>query len=277
MVAKKATTSTKRNTKSPSKATATEAKVSASKPPRRNSLRSLNFTRMPVLGAAVAEFLGTFMLGAVIVSIRNEPLWIMFALVGIVLTVGAISGAHLNPAISIAAWVTKRISAVRALVYVIAQILGAMLALVIATAYVDAAPDQSAMFGQPAAEVFKAAAIPEAKEWGIFFAELLGATLFGFVFASAYKKRGHIVAYALTIGFGFFVAMTIAGTLAAYLGGSTILNPATAISLQALTFDVWPLAAYLLAPVLGAVLGFALRDLLSTADTLADKHPVVKL
>lgn len=281
-MAVKKTAGAKRNARSSGKASAASAKkpmaakavqtkvtkVSAveATPRGRVSLRKFNLTRMPILSAAIAEFIGTFLLAAIIVSIRNEPLWIMFALVGIVLVVGGVSGAHLNPAVTIGSWVTRRISAVRALSYILVQVLGAMLALVVATAYANAAPEQSSLFGQSATEVFTAAAIPEASRWGVFFAELLGATIFGFAFASAYKKRDNLATYALTIGFGLFVALTVAGAFASYITATAILNPAAAITLQALSFEVWPLAVYLLAPVVGATVGFALRDLLG-ADT----------
>ena len=45
-----------------------------------------------------------------------------------VMTVGRISGAHLNPAVTFAAWVTGNIGAVRGAMYVVAQLVAAALA-----------------------------------------------------------------------------------------------------------------------------------------------------
>ena len=60
----------------------------------------------------------------------------------------------------------------------------------------------------------------------------------------------------------------VAGSAAAFLGASAILNPAVAISLQAINFDnVWPIAIYAIGSILGAVAGFLLYDVVRKAET----------
>jgi aquaporin Z len=238
------------------------------------SKRSLRFglNRTPLVGALVAEFIGTFILAGAAIAGQGQPILVFFALTGVVLTVGAISGGYVNPALVLGAWVTRRMSGIRALAYVIAQVLGAMLALVILDAYVNNAPATSSSVYGTSAELFKASAIPHGKEWFIFLSEFIGTIIFGFAVASATREKKERTAAALTVGLGAFLGLMIAGSAAALLGGSAILNPALAVSLQAINFSsVWPILVYVVGAVLGGVIGFVLYDLVRGNDQPEDK------
>ena len=232
--------------------------------------RKFNFSRSTLLSASLAEFFGTFMLAAIVFASSGQAIIVLFAVMAIALAVGAVSGAHLNPAITLGAFVTRRINGVRALSYVVAQVLGAMLALVLINAYVSAAPEvssQAAMYGQQSPEVFKLAELASGKEWLILGAELLGAALFAFGFASATRERSR-TAFALTIGGALFVALAVTGYLVSLVGMNVaVINPALALSLQGLAWSWWPIFIYVVAPVVGGVIGFALRDLLTVEST----------
>lgn len=241
------------------------------------SRRSLNLgrVRVPLVTGAVRELLGTFILAAVVLAVSGQSLFIMFALVAVVLMLGGVSGSHLNPAFTVAALVTKRVSATRALVYVVAQVLGALLALVVISGFVGAAPavsQQAAAYGQSAPQVFKATEVVANKEWIILSAELLGTVIFGFAVAAA--LRATRVVQAGLYASGLYVASLIAGTGAAFalgaqqaqIGVGVIMNPAVAASLQALQFDVWSLVIYVVTPIVGAIVGFALHDLLDNEE-----------
>lgn len=261
---KKAVTKKPVATKAPTANTTKVRTVTATATPKR-SIRALNLNRSPLIGAAVAEFIGTFLLAAVFIAGQGQPILILFALAGIVLTIGAVSGAHINPIVTIGAWVTRRINVARAATYLVAQVLGAMLALVVLTGFVNQAPTvtpEMAAFGQTAATLYSAVPLPEDKQWAVLFAELLGATILGLAVASALRAKEKLTA-AFTYGFGFFTALLIAGSAAVMVGGTAILNPAVAISLQAFSdFNFWVFAVYALAPVLGGIIGFALSDLI---------------
>lgn len=227
--------------------------------------KRFNFSRAPLLAASVAEFVGTFVLAAIVLATSGQPLFVMFGLVTVVLAVGAISGAHVNPALTVGAWATKRVDAARAVSYIVAQVLGALLALVVLNTFLDAAPAptaEAAQYGQAAPELFKAAAIPEGKEWVVLSAELLGSVLFAFAVASAMRLRERTAA-AFAVGGGLYVGLIIAGTAASYVGASSILNPAVAGSLQALSWSLWPILVYVVTPLVGGVAGFGLHDLLN--------------
>ncbi|MGH7218478.1 MAG: aquaporin [Candidatus Microsaccharimonas sp.] len=211
-----------------------------------------------------AEFLGTFLLAAVIIGGQGQPIFVLFGLVGLVLLFGAVSGAHFNPAITIGAWATRRIGWLRALGYIFAQFLGAAVAFFAFSAFLGGAAEVTAeqqMYGQQAASLFQANDISalSGKEWYIFFAEVLGTAILGFAIAVALRAKDTLTA-AFSAGLGIFVALMVGITAAGFVAASSIINPAIALSLQA--YDgVWSYIIYGLGAVLGGVIGFLIHDL----------------
>lgn len=85
----------------------------------------------------LAEFYGTFILvlvgtGSIAFGLGNDLLGVAFAFgtgaMIAIYTIGHISGAHLNPAVTLAMVLDKRLSVKTSLIYVVAQILGAFFA-----------------------------------------------------------------------------------------------------------------------------------------------------
>jgi aquaporin Z len=76
----------------------------------------------------LVEFLGTFLFLSVVVATTN-PLLISGALLTVILLIGKISGAHVNPAISVMLWAKGALSNKDLLGYVVAQIAGGLTAL----------------------------------------------------------------------------------------------------------------------------------------------------
>ncbi|MBK5118200.1 MAG: aquaporin, partial [Thermoleophilia bacterium] len=96
------------------------------------------------LAAYIAELVGTFFLVFVIGTVISLYVAVGgqaqfgsdFAVIGLVqgfvlfllvMTLGGVSGAHLNPAVTLAASLMKKIEGVDAVVYVLAQLSGAVL------------------------------------------------------------------------------------------------------------------------------------------------------
>ena len=90
---------------------------------------------------AVAEFIGTFTLvfagtGAIIVNevsggaVTHVGIALTFGLVVLVMiyTFGDISGAHLNPAVTVGFWAARRMSVAQVPVYISSQVIGAVAA-----------------------------------------------------------------------------------------------------------------------------------------------------
>lgn len=223
--------------------------------------------RVP-LAALLAEFLGTFLLVASFFLVQGQPLYVGFALVGIVLMVGGLSGSHLNPAITFGAWVTGKIGALRGLAYAIVQVLGGLLAYVTLSAFLRGV--EADAFSGTSPELFHAAEVPEEKEWYILFAEMLGVSILAFGMATALKlnlNKDRLQA-AFVAGFGFLVALVVAGTVtASFLTEANtalaFINPAIAWPAQAIAWDMWLISIYVFAPFIGAAVGFVLQDVLA--------------
>ncbi|HJM04186.1 MAG TPA: aquaporin [Candidatus Saccharimonadaceae bacterium] len=273
-MATKAGTTTKK--KAPARKTSatktTRKSVSSAPKARANSLVShvqQSVRSMALWRSLGAEFIGTFLLASVVIAGQGQPIFVLFALVGIILLVGSVSGAHVNPAITIGALVTRRIGWFRALGYIIVQVLGAALAFVTLSAFLNgAAPvgEEAALFGQAAPALFAAseAAAYAGKEWYIFFAELLGAGLLAFAMARVLSETKDRVAAAFTGGLGIFIALMVAISAVSYVGVSTAaINPAVAVALEAYSWEtLWPFAIYAIAPVIGAIVGFIVHDVI---------------
>lgn len=87
-----------------------------------------------------AELLGTFIMvfagtGAIVINdlyggVAHLGIGLTFGLVvmAVIYSIGSISGAHINPAVSIAFWLAKRFDGKEVIPYIIFQLLGAFLA-----------------------------------------------------------------------------------------------------------------------------------------------------
>jgi len=92
-----------------------------------------------MLNKFIAELIGTFVfLGVIIVSVAGKSLsvcekaetWVKvgLALAIAILLMGGISGGHFNPAVSVMFYLHKDLTLEQLMVYIVAQLLGAVLA-----------------------------------------------------------------------------------------------------------------------------------------------------
>ncbi len=202
----------------------------------------------------VAEFFGTFMLvffGAGAVMTTNFPkadfglLGIAFAY-GIALAIGvtatmAISGGHLNPAVTAGMLAIRRIDAKSAALYIIAQLLAATIAALVLKSLLPGGVTKVLALGTPAI----AATITFGQAIAIeailtFF--LMSAVLGTAVSAEAPKVAG------FGIGLTLFIGILFGGSLT-----GAALNPARAFG-PALVAGQWiSQAVYWVGPILGAL------------------------
>jgi len=243
-------------------------KSTASEPQaKKTTVKSVKYIKnnLPMIGALTAEFVGTFLLVASIFAVQGQPLFVAFALVGVVLLIGGISGGHVNPAMTIGAWVTKKIDSKKAIGYIIAQILGAGFAWLILSAFMSGS--DAALQSGTGSLLFHVATIAEGKEWYIFFAELLGSIIVALGIASALKAKNDKVAAAFSYSFALLIGLIIAGSITSIFlteanTSLTFLNPAAAIAANGISWNIWPIAIYFIAPTIGAVVGFSMQDFL---------------
>lgn len=190
----------------------------------------------------LAELVGTFFL-TMAASFTGEPLAIGLMFMAMVYMVGPISGAHVNPAVSLAQWIRGRLDAMHLAGYVIAQIIGACLVSVLAYAAVGTAVPP---------KVIPAQALVFAGVIELLLSFVL-VTLVLIVSTSPRFKDGHI--NGLVLGF------TLAG-LASFIG---TYNPAIALGALLPHFVLGAKAAGAAAPALNELLVYVVVPLVGGA------------
>ena len=136
------------------------------------------FKKPTLYGALVGEILGTMLLTLVLFAISMlGPVTISqyatFAVIAILIVVYGISGAQLNPIITAGMMATRRMSVIRGVLYIIAQIIGAWLGWMIFNAFCLAGGDSA--YPMPAM-----AAVAEGNFGIVTAVEFLGAAIIGF-------------------------------------------------------------------------------------------------
>ena len=204
------------------------------------------------LAMLVSEFLGTAVLALAVLALSHSqlsyPYFIASAagltLVLLVVALAGISGAVFNPALTIGLWTVRKLRTLQALSYIIAQFAGAAAAWYLFVYFTK---------------------LDNAKNNGIYDARLLvaeaaGTFVFSFAVASAIYQRLSLGLKAFMVGGGL-----TAGAIIASLGSAGVLNPAVAFSVHQFGWGT-----YVLGPVLGAVVGFNLYNLLFVETEVAE-------
>lgn len=151
----------------------------------------------------VAELIGTFILATVAIMTASDslPLYVGLTMAVLVMVLGAVSGAHINPAVTFGLWATRRLKTVMVPFYWVAQMLGGMAAVVVATAIAGTKLNLS--FGH--FNTFS---------WPIFWIELVGTAVFLFGLVSVMKRiELSNTAKAFGIGLSLFVGLVVAGSI----------------------------------------------------------------
>lgn len=236
-----------------------------------------------IFGALIGELLGTAAISAIVLTLGLNPIYVVFAYLGITLAVFKLSGANLNPVITAGMLATRRMSAIRGVLYLIAQVLGSWIAYLIVNAFLQAGIATGNVQGTTALPALATAdSITVATEgasyfWAITMIEFIGAIIFAFIFARALAYKRSSFTFAATVAAGMFTAILFALTISMnYLGISQeytyVLNPATAVvyglfpssaeGFDALMQALMPmLVSYVIFPVLGGIVGFYASDI----------------
>lgn len=236
-----------------------------------------------IFGALIGELLGTAAISAIVLTLGLNPIYVVFAYLGITLAVFKLSGANLNPVITAGMLATRRMSAIRGVLYLIAQVLGAWIAYLVVNAFLQAGIATGNVQGTTVLPALATAdSITVATEgasyfWAITMIEFIGAIIFAFIFARALAYKRSSFTFAATVATGMFTAILFALTISMnYLGISQeytyVLNPATAVvyglfpssaeGFDALMQALMPmLVSYVIFPVLGGIVGFYASDI----------------
>ena len=242
------------------------------------------FKTPKIWGALVGELIGTMFITMLLLTLGiYQPLYVLFGVIGVTLAVFTLSGAHLNPAITAGMMATRRVSAIRGVLYMVAQVVGAWLGLVIVNAF--------RMAGETKVDLPALTAVEASNLWQLLAIEFLGVFTLAFFFnrAQEYKSRRSAFTYAAIIGGGMVLAVLFAIVISSNffkISNNFILNPAVAIMYQ-----IFPTSAenfgtliskvglevlvFILAPIVAGVLAFFIGDITTTLageDECCEKH-----
>lgn len=201
----------------------------------------------------LAEFLGTALLTLAVLAVSKSTIGIPYFVAiaaGVVvatatLTFGAVSGAHLNPLVTLGLWSIRKVKTVPAIVYVAAQLLGGIAAYFLFTYFIGQTWHNTGEF-----------------EGKILVAETVGAFIFALGVAAAVFQKLEGGKAAAVIGMSLML-----GILVSAAGAGGIVNPAVALGVRS-----WVWGTYVLGPILGGIIAFNLYSLLfAPASELGSK------
>jgi MIP family channel proteins len=216
----------------------------------------------------VAEFVGTFALifiGAGSIVATQETInqaapgggLVLIALahglaIGTMVTaVGHVSGGHFNPAVSVAAWVTRRLTSLELFAYLVAQFAGGIVAAAVLRLVVPVDAWEPAALGA----TLVAPTVSDAQ--AITIEAILTFFLVWVVFATAIDPEGAFAKVA-GLAIGFVIAMDI------MMGGpftGASMNPARSLGPAVAAGEYTGVWVYFIGPVIGAALAAVSYDL----------------
>ena len=225
-------------------------------------------------GSLLGEIIGTMILALLLFSVSLMGIASLatysFAVIAVLIAVYAFSGACLNPLVVVGMMASRRMSVIRGIMYIIAEIIGAWLGWLIFNGFHLAG-------GETAYEIPAITAIGEGQFWIFTMVELLGAAIIAFFFARALKYKRSVFTFAAVVAGGLVTATLIGYVVsAAFLGlnSNFIMNPAVAMMMQ-----IFPtagenfgeifggicqaLSVFAIFPMIGGVIGFYLSDFTS--------------
>ena len=204
-----------------------------------------------------AEVYGTFVLvlfgtGAVLAS-GGDYVAISFAfglaLVVGLFTVGRVSGGHFNPAVSLGAFLDKRISLSDMLFYWVSQVAGALIASFALVYLASKAAVASTVNGLGGLEAFKG---------------LVGEAILPAIFVMAILVLSKSASYTKLLGIG----LTLTAVHLAGIGFTSAgVNPARSLAPAIASGEFGDVWVFLLGPAIGAILGWVLYKFIVTGDT----------
>lgn len=227
------------------------------------------FKTPKIWGGILGEVIGTMLLTMLMLTIGlYQPLYILIGVIAISMAVYGLSGAHLNPINTVGMMATRRISAIRGVLYIVSQVLGAWVGLMLVNAFRTG--------GGSLVDLPQVTELKDDTIWGCIFVELLGAVIISFFFcrAQSYRTQRGVFQYSAMVAGGLTIAILLGVIVSSNflsLSNNFVMNPAVAIMYQifpssadtfgALMGDVAIAAVtYIIVPMVGGVFGFFLAD-----------------
>ncbi len=241
------------------------------------------FRDTKIIGAIIGEIVGVAIITMIALTLGLfNPLYMVLAYVGITAAIVKLSGAHLNPIVTAGMMASRRVSAIRGVIYIISQVLGAWVGYWIISSFhkagIAAGNIEEATSALPTlaqADELSGAVEGSSLLGAVRMIEFVGAIIIAFFFARAQRVKKNTAAFAITVASGVFIAMVIAvvanSNFFMLQSNTFIMNPAvgmiygifpsSATGFDALMSALMPmLVSYVILPIIGGILGFYLSD-----------------
>ncbi|HZV77766.1 MAG TPA: aquaporin Z [Candidatus Babeliales bacterium] len=235
-----------------------------------------------------AEFFGTFWLvfggcGSAVIAAAFPQLGIGFAgvalafgltLLTMAYTIGPISGCHINPAVTFGLWIAKRFPARDVIPYMIAQVVGAIVAAAVLYLIASGKPGFSA--GQFASNGYGSLSPGGYSMGSAIFVEIVCTFVFITVILGATDKRAPVGFAGLAIG----LVLTLIHLISIPIDNTSV-NPArsTGPAIFAGPAELAQLWVFWIAPLIGGGLAGAVYPTLFgeevSAEPIVGKRPAV--
>ena len=167
-------------------------------------------------GSLLGEVIGTMLLAVLFFSlllmgVANVATY-AFAVIAVLIAIYAFSGSCLNPIVTVGMMASRRISVIRGIMYIIAEVIGAWIGWLIFNAFHLAG-------GETAYDIPAMSAIDEGKFWLVASIEFIGATIIGFFFVRALAYKRSVFTFAAIVAGGMILAVVLGYVLSAAFVG----------------------------------------------------------
>ncbi len=210
----------------------------------------------------LAELVGTFILVVVgsmtivAAGMMSTPIQVVvpfgfgLGLLAAIQAAGYVSGGHFNPAVTVGALLDRRIDAMNAVGYIVAQVIGAIAASGAVLLLASQAAVQSTASGYPDGKMINALAV-----------EILLTAIFVLVILTVTKRAPNHAAFAIPL------TLTVIHFAGIPFSGASV-NPARSLApaLVGGTLD-GTILVWIAGPIIGAVVGWAVYQALEDGST----------
>jgi aquaporin Z len=172
-------------------------------------------------------------------------------LIGLVAVIGPISGCHVNPAVTLGAFLARRLTVVDLVGYWVSQLIGGLLGALLLLWVLHASPFYSRPRIGLGANGYGSLSLLHASAGGAFLIEVIVTAVFVLMWLSATRNGASVPVAGLIIGF----ALALANILAIPIDGASV-NPARSFGPAIVVGGPWfsQLWLFLIAPLVGGVL-----------------------
>jgi len=225
---------------------------------RKCSAEFIGTAALVFFGAGVATVTFGFRAygSSVAAGVVSTALAFALVMVALVAVIGPISGCHINPAVTLGYYLTKRIDGLDAAAYVVAQVVGAIIGALLLFWLLHASPFYLKSRDGLGANGYGKLSLLHMSAGGAFLAEVIMTAIFVFVFLGATRRDASPaiagIVIGLTLGLMNLVGIPIDGTS---VNPARSLGPAMVTGGAAFS-QIW---VFLLAPLLGGVLAAGLH------------------